>query len=135
MRSAPVPQRASPPLCDRQEGTAGTPAAPCQQHRTPLPTPPPRALLILLLRLAPAVQIKNPWPNVDAHSGVLLQYYGITEENYYTVLFGVSRALGVLSQVGPGLACALHGVLSWANMGGRGPRQRTLRTWKMHGME
>ncbi|KXZ47459.1 hypothetical protein GPECTOR_35g897 [Gonium pectorale] len=43
-------------------------------------------------------KIKNPWPNVDAHSGVLLQYYGITEENFYTVLFGVSRALGVLSQ-------------------------------------
>ncbi|KAG2483353.1 hypothetical protein HYH03_017801 [Edaphochlamys debaryana] len=43
-------------------------------------------------------KIKNPWPNVDAHSGVLLQYYGINEENYYTVLFGVSRALGVLSQ-------------------------------------
>ncbi len=44
-------------------------------------------------------QIKNPWPNVDAHSGVLLQYYGIKEEGFYTVLFGVSRALGVLSQV------------------------------------
>ena len=44
--------------------------------------------------------MKNPWPNVDAHSGVLLQYYGITEMNFYTVLFGVSRAIGVLSQVG-----------------------------------
>lgn len=44
-------------------------------------------------------KVKNPWPNVDAHSGVLLQYYGITEMNYYTVLFGVSRALGVLSQL------------------------------------
>lgn len=43
--------------------------------------------------------MKNPWPNVDAHSGVLLQYYGIKEQNFYTVLFGVSRALGVLSQV------------------------------------
>eukprot|EP01100_Stratorugosa_tubuloviscum_P001766 TRINITY_DN139_c2_g2_i2.p1 TRINITY_DN139_c2_g2~~TRINITY_DN139_c2_g2_i2.p1 ORF type:complete len:465 (-),score=246.01 TRINITY_DN139_c2_g2_i2:75-1469(-) len=42
---------------------------------------------------------KNPWPNVDAHSGVLLQYYGMTEENFYTVLFGVSRALGVLSNL------------------------------------
>lgn len=42
---------------------------------------------------------KNPWPNVDAHSGVLLQYYGMTEMNYYTVLFGVSRALGVLSSL------------------------------------
>jgi len=39
---------------------------------------------------------QNPWPNVDAHSGVLLQHYNLKEENYYTVLFGVSRALGVL---------------------------------------
>jgi citrate synthase len=42
---------------------------------------------------------KNPWPNVDAHSGVLLQHYGLKEMNYYTVLFGVSRALGCLSQL------------------------------------
>lgn len=61
-------------------------------------------------------KVKNPWPNVDAHSGVLLQvnycifvyydtlkfefwlqYYGLKEMNYYTVLFGVSRALGVLA--------------------------------------
>ncbi|KAI0231757.1 putative citrate synthase 1, mitochondrial [Lamellibrachia satsuma] len=40
---------------------------------------------------------KNPWPNVDAHSGVLLQHYGMTERNFYTVLFGVSRALGCMS--------------------------------------
>ena len=45
------------------------------------------------------MQTKNPWPNVDAHSGVLLQYYGLTEQNFYTVLFGVSRALGVLPQL------------------------------------
>jgi citrate synthase len=42
---------------------------------------------------------KNPWPNVDAHSGVLLQYYGMKEMNYYTVLFGVSRALGVTASL------------------------------------
>jgi citrate synthase len=42
---------------------------------------------------------KNPWPNVDAHSGVLLQHFGMKEMNYYTVLFGVSRALGCLSQL------------------------------------
>jgi len=42
---------------------------------------------------------KNPWPNVDAHSGVLLQFFGLKEENYYTVLFGVSRALGVLASL------------------------------------
>merc|ERR1719268_360116 len=52
--------------------------------------------LTLLLEQGKA---KNPWPNVDAHSGVLLQYYGMTEMNYYTVLFGVSRALGVLAQL------------------------------------
>jgi len=42
---------------------------------------------------------KNPWPNVDAHSGVLLYYYGITEYDFYTVFFGVSRALGILAQL------------------------------------
>ncbi|KAB7500911.1 putative citrate synthase 2, mitochondrial [Armadillidium nasatum] len=44
-------------------------------------------------------KVKNPWPNVDAHSGVLLQYYGMTEMSYYTVLFGVSRALGCLASL------------------------------------
>lgn len=44
-------------------------------------------------------KIKNPWPNVDAHSGALLIHYGITEYDFYTVLFGVSRALGVLSSL------------------------------------
>lgn len=42
-------------------------------------------------------KVKNPWPNVDAHSGALLLHYGLKEYNYYTVLFGVSRALGVLA--------------------------------------
>lgn len=42
-------------------------------------------------------KVKNPWPNVDAHSGAILVHYGMTEFSYYTVLFGVSRALGVLS--------------------------------------
>ncbi len=42
-------------------------------------------------------KVKNPWPNVDAHSGALLVHYGLTEYNYYTVLFGVSRALGTMA--------------------------------------
>ena len=42
---------------------------------------------------------KNPYPNVDSHSGVLLWHYGFKDFNYYTVLFGVSRAMGALSQV------------------------------------
>jgi citrate synthase len=44
-------------------------------------------------------KIKNPWPNVDAHSGVLLVHYGMHEHDFYTVLFGVSRALGVLASL------------------------------------
>ena len=44
-------------------------------------------------------KIKNPWPNVDAHSGSLLKHYGLVEEEFYTVLFGVSRALGVLASL------------------------------------
>ena len=42
---------------------------------------------------------KNPYPNVDSHSGVLLWHYGFKDYQYYTVLFGVSRAMGALSQV------------------------------------
>ncbi|HZD03404.1 MAG TPA: citrate (Si)-synthase, partial [Longimicrobiales bacterium] len=41
----------------------------------------------------------NPWPNVDAGSGSLLYHYGITEMRYYTVLFSVSRAMGICSQL------------------------------------
>jgi len=44
-------------------------------------------------------KIKNPWPNVDAHSGALLLHFGLKEYDYYTVLFGVSRALGVLASL------------------------------------
>ena len=42
-------------------------------------------------------KVKNPWPNVDAHSGAILVHYGMNQYPFYTVLFGVSRALGVLS--------------------------------------
>ncbi|MCZ7554871.1 MAG: citrate (Si)-synthase [Bacteroidia bacterium] len=43
-------------------------------------------------------KIADPWPNVDAGSGALLYHYGLTEFDYYTVLFSVSRALGIASQ-------------------------------------
>jgi citrate synthase len=43
--------------------------------------------------------IKSPWPNVDAHSGATLMHYGVDQYDFYTVLFGVSRALGVLSSL------------------------------------
>jgi len=44
-------------------------------------------------------KVKNPYPNVDSHSGALLVHFNLVEENYYTVMFGVSRALGVLASI------------------------------------
>jgi len=75
----------------------------CQQEFAlkHLPSDPLFKLVKQLYDVVPGVltehgKTQNPWPNVDAHSGVLLQYYNLKEENFYTVLFGVSRALGVL---------------------------------------
>ncbi len=42
---------------------------------------------------------KNPWPNVDAQSGVIQWHYGVTEYDFYTVMFGVGRAMGVLANL------------------------------------
>lgn len=72
-----------------------------QKH---LPNDPLFKLVSQLYEVVPKVlteqgKTKNPWPNVDAHSGVLLRYFGLNEESYYTVLFGVSRGFGVLSQL------------------------------------
>ncbi len=44
-------------------------------------------------------KVKNPWPNVDAHSGAILMHYGMDQYSFYTVLFGVSRALGVCASL------------------------------------
>jgi citrate synthase len=44
-------------------------------------------------------KVKNPWPNVDAHSGALLVNFGMKEYEFYTVLFAVSRSLGVLANL------------------------------------
>lgn len=38
---------------------------------------------------------KNPSPNVDSISGTLQYHYGVKEQDFYTVMFGVGRALGV----------------------------------------
>lgn len=48
--------------------------------------------------LKQVTKIKNPWPNVDAGSGALIYHYGMTEFSYYTVLFSISRALGICAQ-------------------------------------
>jgi len=69
-----------------------------------LPNDPLFKLVSQLYEVVPDVLLKagkakNPWPNVDAHSGCLLTHFGMVEEDYYTVCFGVSRALGVLSSL------------------------------------
>jgi citrate synthase len=58
----------------------------------------------MLYEVVPAIlkeqgKAANPWPNVDAHSGCLLVHYDITEYDFYTVLFGVSRAMGVMASL------------------------------------
>lgn len=44
-------------------------------------------------------KIADPWPNVDAGSGALLYKFGLKEFQYYTVLFSVSRTMGMASQL------------------------------------
>ncbi len=44
-------------------------------------------------------KVSNPYPNVDAVSGTLLNACGLTDETYYTVLFGLSRCVGIASQI------------------------------------
>ena len=42
---------------------------------------------------------KNPWPNVDAQAGVIHWHYGLREYDFYTVLFGVGRAIGICANI------------------------------------
>jgi citrate synthase len=103
----------------------------CQKH---LPNDPLFKLVNMIYKVAPGVltehgKTKNPWPNVDAQSGVIQWYYGVREWDYYTVLFGVGRALGVLANIvwDRGLGYAIERPKSvttemleqWAAAGGR----------------
>ncbi len=61
-------------------------------------------IVSLLFEVVPGIlmkhgKAKNPWPNVDAHSGCMQVHYGVTEYDFYTVFFGVSRAMGVLASL------------------------------------
>jgi citrate synthase len=103
----------------------------CQKH---LPEDPLFKLVNMIYKVAPGVltehgKTKNPWPNVDAQSGVIQWYYGVREWDFYTVLFGVGRALGVLANItwDRGLGYAIERPKSvttamleqWAAAGGR----------------
>jgi len=73
----------------------------CLKH---LPDDPIFKYVDLLYKVVPPILVeqgkaKNPWPNVDAQSGVIQWYYGLREYEFYTVLFGIGRALGVCSNI------------------------------------
>ncbi|MFO7891849.1 MAG: citrate (Si)-synthase [bacterium] len=73
----------------------------CLKH---LPDDPIFKYVDILYKVVPPIleeqgKAKNPWPNVDAQSGVIQWYYGIKEYDFYTVLFGVGRAIGVASNI------------------------------------
>jgi len=91
-------------------------------------------LVAMIFETAPGVltehgKTKNPWPNVDAQSGVIQWYYGVREWDFYTVLFGVGRALGCMANItwDRGLGYAIERPKSvttemlekWAAQGGR----------------
>ena len=44
-------------------------------------------------------KISNPYPNVDAVSGTLLNAMGLTDSGFYTLLFGFSRIVGITAQI------------------------------------
>jgi len=58
----------------------------------------------LLYKVVPPIlkehgKAKNPWPNVDAQSGVIQWHYGVTEYDFYTVLFGIGRSIGICANI------------------------------------
>jgi len=73
----------------------------CLKH---MPEDPLFKYVDLLYKVVPPILLeqgkaKNPWPNVDAQSGVIQWFYGVKEYEFYTVLFGIGRALGVCSNI------------------------------------
>jgi len=73
----------------------------CLKH---LPDDPIFKYVDVLYKVVPPIleeqgKAKNPWPNVDAQSGVIQWHYGLQEYDFYTVLFGIGRSLGVLSNI------------------------------------
>ncbi|WP_025209649.1 citrate (Si)-synthase [Hippea sp. KM1] len=69
-----------------------------------LPDDPIFKYVDLMFQVVPPIlqqlgKVKNPWPNVDAHSGCIQWHYGVREYDFYTVLFGIGRALGVTANI------------------------------------
>lgn len=73
----------------------------CLKH---MPDDPLFQLVSKLYEVVPDIlrehgKAKNPWPNVDAQSGVVQWFYDVKEYDFYTVLFAIGRSIGVLSNI------------------------------------
>ncbi len=60
--------------------------------------------VLTLREVVPAIlkenpRIKNPYPNVDAVSGSIMTACGLTDPEYFTLLFGWSRVAGIAAQI------------------------------------
>lgn len=69
-----------------------------------LPDDPIFKYVDMLYKVVPPIlqeqgKAKNPWPNVDAQSGVIQWHYGVTEYDFYTVLFGIGRSIGICANI------------------------------------
>jgi citrate synthase len=69
-----------------------------------LPEDPLFKYVDMLYKVVPPIlmeqgKAKNPWPNVDAQAGVIHWHYGLREYDFYTVLFGVGRAIGICANI------------------------------------
>jgi citrate synthase len=69
-----------------------------------MPEDPLFQVVNMLYKIVPPILLeqgkaKNPWPNVDAQSGVIQWHYGVKEYDFYTVLFGIGRAIGICAHI------------------------------------
>ncbi len=72
-----------------------------QQH---FPNDPMVQFALMLRKVGPKVlkenpKISSPYPNVDAISGSVLMAAGFPYPEYFTLLFGLSRVVGISAQI------------------------------------
>lgn len=69
-----------------------------------MPEDPLFKLVSNLFKVVPPIlkeqgKAKNPWPNLDAQTGVIQWHYGVTQYDFYTVLFAIGRSLGIAANL------------------------------------
>ncbi len=72
--------------------------------REEFPSDPLFGVIEKLTRIVPPLlkehtNVKDPYPNIDLISGVLLYHFGIKELEFYPLMFGVSLLLGMNAQL------------------------------------